>query len=220
MPPAPGVGSDVKSELGLVEEAVGEKRRRDVAAYLMIYRVVGEFGFIWGKAGYDWIKERLADCNLGWAKGYSERRSRYLRHPDLRAGEVHVFLDESWVYEGGIARHTWALGGDTTMREKGYYRRWGIIGVIGRMWGEVSHEVYAANQPPRKNERYSWATGSSGIYYQIRCFTIRELGRIWNTGLQNDDHPAFGEAGGQRKATVRNNIGGVEVRAFADALPG
>ena len=151
------------------------------------------FGFRWAKSEYDWIKERLTDYNLGWANGYSERRAHFSRHPDLHADENHILLDESWVYEGESARHTWTPGGATALKEKGYYRRWGILGCLGRKWEEVSREVYAANQPPRKNERYSWSTGSPGRYYQMRCFRIKELEHIWNTGLRNDDHPAFGE---------------------------
>ena len=160
--PAPGEGSDVASELGIVEEADGEKRGRDVAAYVRIYRMMGKFGFRWAKSEYDWITDRLADYNLGWAKGYSGRRVRFSRHPDLHAGEMHIFLDDRRVYEGGSARHSWTLGWATTMQETWYYIRWGIIGGIGRKWGEVSHEVYAANQPQWKNEMYSWATGPSG----------------------------------------------------------
>ena len=123
-----------------------------------------QVGSRWAKAEYDRIKERLTDYNLGWAKGYSERMAHFLRHPDLRADEIHIFLDEIWVYEGESARHTRTLGWETTLPEKGYYRRWGIIGGLGRMWGGLSHEVYADNQSQRKNERYIWATGSSGRY--------------------------------------------------------
>ena len=83
------------------------------------------FGFRWAKAEYDWVKERLTDYNVGWANVYSERRVHFSRHPHLHSQEIHIFLDESWLYEGESARRAWTLGEKTTMQEKGYYRRWG-----------------------------------------------------------------------------------------------
>ena len=56
---------------------------------------------------------------------------------------------------------------------------------------------------------YSWATGSSGRYYQMRFFMIKELDQIWDTGLQNDDRPEFGEEREKiGKGATRNDIGG------------
>ena len=91
------VGSDVESELWIVEEADGEKRGRDGAAYFTVYRMMGKFGGRWAKSEYGWMKERLTDYNLRWANGYSERMSHFWRHPDLRADEIRIFLDESCV---------------------------------------------------------------------------------------------------------------------------
>ena len=45
----------------------------------------------------------------------------------------------------------------------------------------------------------------------MRFFRIKELEHIWNTGLRNDDHPAFGEAREEiGKGAVRNNMGAGE----------
>ena len=56
----------------------------------------------------------------------------------------------------------------TVLKEKGHYRRWGIIGCLGGTWGVVTEDEYVANQPDTKNEAYSWRKGLDGRFYRMR----------------------------------------------------
>ena len=82
-----------------------EKEERGVATatYFRRYRQMRPFGFKWARAGCEWIMERRTDYNVGWLSGYARRRASFLRDPEMRVGEIHLYLGETWIYEGGSA---------------------------------------------------------------------------------------------------------------------
>ena len=85
------------------------------------------FGFKWAKAEYEWLREGLTDYNIGWISGYSVGRASFLLNPEGRAGEIQLYLDEIWIYDGESSRYAWATGGESAIQEKGHYRRWGEL---------------------------------------------------------------------------------------------
>ena len=107
-------------------------------------------GFKWAKEEYEWLRERLTDYNIGWVSGYAERRASFLRNPENHMGEIQLYLDESWIYDGESSRYAWATSGKAAIQEKCHYRRWGIIGCLGCEWDLVGEEEYLRNHPPRE----------------------------------------------------------------------
>ena len=118
MPHAPGVGSAVESELGQLEEADEEKRRRDAAVYFRAYRRMRRFGFRWAKSEYDWIKENLTDYNLGWTNGYSGRRSTFRDTRFARRRDSYIFRRELGIRGRKRATHVDARRGNDAARKR------------------------------------------------------------------------------------------------------
>ena len=161
------------------------------AAYFRCYRRMRIFGFKWANAEYEWLRGRLTDYNIGRTSGYTERRASFSLTPEDRADAAHLYLGETWIYEGESARHTWEMERRSVMQEEGHYMRWGVIGRIGCTWNMVSEEEYSANQHAPKNERRSWGRGSDGSFSRMRCSRVAELERVWDIGEQAEDHPAL-----------------------------
>ena len=133
------------------------------------------FGYKWAKAEYEWIRERMTDYNIGWISGYADRRASFLRNPEGRLGEIQLYLDEGWIYDGESSRYSWKTSGASEIQEKGGYMRWGIIGCLGREWDLVGEEEY---QPPTKNERRSWKRAKTGNCCRRRCFRVPVLEHV------------------------------------------
>ena len=130
----------------------GERKKRCVAkaSYFRRYRRMRVFGFKWAKAENEWLRDRLTDYIIGRESCSAERRTSLARTPGCHIAEVHLYLGETWIYEGGSDMHAWGMEGRSVMQKKGRYRRWGVIGRLLVTWDIVSEEEYAENQPAPK----------------------------------------------------------------------
>ena len=86
------------------------------------------------------------------------------------------------------------MEGKTVLREKGHYRRRGVIGYLGCTCDVVTEDGYVSNQTARENERYSWRNGLDGRFYRMRCFRVPELHRVWYTGSPAENRTAISDA--------------------------
>ena len=102
--------SDDDGERGgvLPEEQIvpdNEDAERGVAtsAYCRRYRQMRPFGCKWAEEEYEWVRGSITSYNLGWLSGYAQRRASFSREPEIQVGETHLYLGETWIYEGGSA---------------------------------------------------------------------------------------------------------------------
>ena len=89
-----------------------------------------------------------------------------------------------------------------------HYRKWGIIGCLGRDRDLVGEDAYVANQHPTKNGRRIGRRGDTGEFYRVRCSRVPDLEHVWQTGPRKDCNPALCDAKERAgKASTQNNMG-------------
>ena len=73
------------------------------SSYCRFYRRIRPRGFMWANAECEWLSGILTDYNIGWLAGYAKRRASLLRDPEIHVVETHLYMGETWIYEGEIA---------------------------------------------------------------------------------------------------------------------
>ena len=78
---------------------------------------------MWAKSECEWVRNRLADYNLGRLSVYAMGSSSILRDPSIIVGKTRLYMGETRIYVCESARYAWITGDKSARREDGRYRR-------------------------------------------------------------------------------------------------